>query len=105
MRVALGSIFPTNSRPMMHPMFVGGTARFERALVNCSEPFRDTFRCVVVGPNEARSTRQRKVLKQPITGRPRSFGREALAPKRSVERIDDLRFRPVERGEDADATD
>ena len=63
---------------MMHPMFVGGTARFERALVNCSEPFRDTFRCVVVGPNETRSTRQRKVLEQPITSRPRCFGREAF---------------------------
>jgi len=33
------------------------------------------------------------------------LGREALAPKGSVERIDDLRFRPVERVENADATD
>jgi len=53
----------------------------------------------------ARSPGRRKVLEQPITSRSRRFGREALAPEGSVERIDVLRFGPVQRVENADATD
>src|SRR5215831_2857638 len=93
------------SGPVMDPIFIGRTAQFEFAFANRSEPLRDAFRRVIVGPNEARSPRKGKVPEQPVAGRPGRLSREPLPPEGPVERISDLRFRPVERLEDADAPD
>src|SRR5438067_5365937 len=89
----------------MHPMLIGGTTQLECAFANRAEPFCDALRWVIVGPNEARSPRQRKVPEQPIASGRRRFGRETLSPEGSVERICDLWFRPVERLEDAHTSD
>src|SRR5262249_4972333 len=92
-------------RPVVHPTLEGGVSRLRCALVNRSEPLRDALGCEIVGPDKARGPGQRKVLEQPAPSRPRCFGRKALAPKGSIERIDDFRFRPIERVENAGCTD
>src|SRR5215469_710758 len=102
---AMASARLSRRGPVVHPMFVSRTAQFDYSFANRSEPLHDAFRCMIVGPNEARSPRQGKVLEQPVAGGPRRFRREALPPVGSVERIRDLRLGPVERLEDADASD
>src|SRR5215469_5374583 len=91
--------------PVMHPPFIGSTTQLECAFANRTELFHDAFRCVIGRPNETRGTSYGEVLEQPIASRPRCFGREALSPIGSVERVGDLWFWPVERLEDADASD
>src|SRR5438105_1985432 len=89
----------------MYPMFIGRTTQLECAFANRAEPFRDAFRCMIVGPNEARSPRQGKLPEQPVARRRSRFGREPLSPEGPVERIGDLRFRPVEWLKDANTSD
>src|SRR5205085_6166839 len=86
-------------------MFIGRTTQVEYALANCPEPFHDPLRCVVVRANKARSPRQGKVLEQPVAGCPCRFGRKALVPEGLVERVGNLRFRPVKRLENTDTSD
>ena len=45
------------------------------------------------------------MLEQPIASRPHRLGCKTLSPIWSIERIGDLRFRPVEWLEDADTSD
>src|SRR5207302_11238438 len=91
--------------PVMHPMFIAGTAQLERAFANRAKPCSDASRGLIVGSNEAGSSGQRKVPEQPVASGPRRFGRETLPPEGVVERIGDLRFRPVEWLEDAHTSD
>ena len=55
--------------------------QLECPFAGCAEPFRDTFRRVIVGPNKAGSPRQGKVLEEPVASGIRSFSRETLSPE------------------------
>ena len=91
--------------PVMHPPFVGNTITLVCAFANRTELLHVSFGRVILRPNETRGTREGKMLEQPIPSRSCCFGREALSPKGPVQRIEDMRFWPVERVEDADATE
>ena len=107
MRAFLGQPEPSDepSGPAMHPIFIGRTTQLECPFAGCAEPFCDTFRRMIVGPNEAGSPRQGKVLEEPVASGTGSFSRETLSPEGLIDRIGYLRFRPVERLEDANTPD
>src|SRR5437764_10928937 len=86
-------------------MLEGDAAQLGRALENRAEALGDADRGLVLGPDKAREALVREMREQPVARGRRGLGRKALVPEGLVERIGDLRLRPVERLEDADAAD
>jgi hypothetical protein len=89
----------------VNPMLRRRAAQLDSAFAHRAQLFDDALGGVVVRMDEARDAAEWKVREQPVARRARRLGREPLAPERPVERVGDLRLRPVERLEDADATD
>src|SRR5207302_6404079 len=82
---------------VVHPMLEGDAAQFGRALEDGVEALGDADRRLVLGADKAREALVREMREQPVARGRRGLGRKAPVPVGLVERIGDLRLRPVER--------